>query len=156
VPERIEIQPAGVAQVHRSLRLGDRIVVDDDVQNIASDLRAIRATLRLEYDRAEDLWFVMDLVAKPDGSSEEKLVTVWDAEKNGGIDQRLVQRVREVAAPGYDIAAELEKADREAERERSRRFREQVGPAAEKLKWALRKDLGADKGRAFVPGATRG
>lgn len=152
MPERIEIQPAGVAQVHRSLRIGDRIVVDDDVQNIARDLREIRDTLRLEYDRAEDLWFVFELVDQPDGSTEEKMVTTWDAEKNGPVDQRIVQRVREVAAPGYDLAAELARLDAQAERDRSSRFREQVGPAAERLSHALRKDFGA-KERAFVPKA---
>jgi hypothetical protein len=154
--ERVEIQPAGVAQVHRALRTGRRVLITEDVQDIASDLKEIRATLKLEFDPDSDLFVVMDVVTNPDGSIEDKLVTVWDVERNGQLDRRLVERIREIAAPGYDLVAELEKRERQDERDRSSRFREQVGPAAEKLKWALRKDLGADKNRAFIPGGARG
>lgn len=154
--ERVEIQPAGIAQVHRALRTGKRVLVTEDVQNIARDLREVRETLRLEFDPDSDLWFVIDKIEHPDGSSEDKMVTVWDVERNGTIDQRLVERVRQVAHSSYDLGAELERLDREAERERSSRFREQVGPAAERLKHALRKDLGANNNRAFVPRGVNG
>lgn len=154
--ERIEIQPAALAQVHRALHSGSRVLVGADVQNIAQDLHEIRASLRLEYDPGEDIWIVVDMVVERDGSIAEKLVTTWDVEKNGPVDQRLVQRVREIASPGYDLAAELEKADRQAERNRAHAFRQQVGAAAERLSHALRKDLGMKGGRAFVPGDKRG
>lgn len=150
--ERIEIQPASVAQVHRALRTGRLVGIGDDVQNIAADLRAIRDTLKLEYDPGEDVWIVRDTVTKPDGSTEDKLVTTWDCDRNGQLDQRLVQLVRQIASPDYNLAAELDKADRAADRERARQFREKVGPAAERLRHALRKDLGV-KSRAFVPEA---
>lgn len=150
--DRIEIQPAAVEQVHKALKTGRRIAIDMDVQNIAQDLREIRATLKLEYDPGEDIFVVLDEVTMPNGSIEEKLVTTWDCVRNGPLDQRLVRRIREIAHPSYDLAAELEKADKAADLERARRFREKVGPAAERLAHALRKDLGSTE-RAFVPKA---
>jgi hypothetical protein len=48
--ERVEIQPAGSPRSTGRCGPAKRIVVDDDVQNIARDLREIRDTLRLEYD----------------------------------------------------------------------------------------------------------
>jgi hypothetical protein len=144
VSERFEIRPASLTQVLRSQR-GQRIVVDDDVQNVARDLRAIRGTLVLEFDPVEEIWIVYDRQTLEDGSEQEDLVTT-----SLTCDQRLVQRVREVASPGYDLVAELDKVEARADRAQDEAFREQVGDAGEKLAWALRKDLGVQN-RVAVP-----
>lgn len=152
--ERIEIQPALVAQVHRT-KVGRNVLIDDDVQGIARDIHEIDKSLCLEFDPGEELYVVFQRLQMADGSTEDRLVTTWSMERNGPIDKRLVARIRQIASEGYDYAAELDRIDKEAAAAEDRKFDEQMGPAAEKLAWALLKDLGEDQGRIFVPGRGR-
>lgn len=141
--DRIEIRPATVGQVART-RLGKNVAVDADVANVARDLRDISPEFRLEYDPHGDFFIVSQVRVMPDGSEEISLVTTAQ-----DCDQRIVRRVREITAPGYDVGAEMERLDREADKRKEHALTERVGPIAEKLAWALRKDLG-DKDRAFT------
>lgn len=152
--DRIEISPTNVAQIHRT-RVGKNVLIDDDVQGIARDLREIDESLKLEFDPYEELYIVFQDVEEPDGSRTEHLVTTWSIELNGPLDKRLVHRMRQIAAEGYDYAAELERVDREAQAAADKRFEEQFEPVADKLGWALLKDLG-EQPRIFVPGGRRG
>lgn len=136
----VDIEPASIAQIRKSLK-GELILIDDDVQGIAAALREVNDDFRLHYDPYQDIWVVMQL---HDG--QEKLVTTH----TGDLDHRLVQRVRQVAARGYDYAAELERSEREAERKRDRDRRESIGPIGERLAHAMAKDLGYDGNRAFI------
>lgn len=149
--DRIEISPASVAQVHRT-RVGGNIQIDDDVQGIAKELHEIDASLCLEFDPDEDLYIVYQAVAEPDGSTSEKLVTTWPLDRNGPLDKRLVHRIRQIASEGYDYVAELDRIDAEAKAREEYEFAERMGPAAEKLAWALLKDLGEGQSRAFISG----
>jgi hypothetical protein len=142
--ERVEIEAASLAQVRRSKK-GTLVVVDDDVQNVARDLKDIDKSLRLEYDPHEEFFVVTQHRVLGDGSVEEHLVTTSRA-----CDQRLVQRVREISDPRYDYAGELEKAEDAANRAREQKFEEQIGAGSEQLAHALRKDLGLSGGRAFI------
>lgn len=146
--DTIEITPATLAQVHRT-RNGHQIAIDDDVQGVARDLLAIDPSLRLHYDPHGEYYVVKQLVTERDGTVTEKLVTTALE-----LDQRIVHRVRQIAHPSYDYAAELDRVDAAADRERDRRQAELVGPMAERLAHALRKDLGATN-RAFMPGKDR-
>lgn len=152
--ERIEIQPASVAQVHRT-KVGRNVLIDDDVQGIARDIAEIDKSLCLEFDPGEELYIVFQKIDEPDGSRVERLVTTWSVERNGDLDKRLVARIRQIASEGYDYAKELDRIDREAAAAEDKRMDEQFGPVAEKLGWALLKDLGEDQGRIFVPGGRR-
>lgn len=152
--DRIEISPASVAQVHAA-RGGRRVLIDDDVQGIARDLRDIDAALKLEFDPGEELYIVYQQVLAGDGSLEDRLVTVWSVERNGPVDKRLVHRIREIAAPGYDLAGELDLIDGEAQRRAEHEFSEAFGDVADRLGHALLKDLG-EKPRVFVPGRRPG
>lgn len=143
---QIDIEPASIAQVKRTDK-GRLVAVEGDVQNVANDLHAIDKGLRLAYDPDQDYYVVHHLRVLGDGSVEEHLVTTARA-----CDQRLVERVREISLPGYSYAEELEKMEAAAKRARDRDFSERVGPAAERLRHALRKDLGLGGDRAFVPG----
>lgn len=142
--DRLEIQPASLAQVQRSDR-GDLIAIDDDVHNVARDLKAIDSGLKLEFDTVEE-FFVVSWLHMEDGQVKEKLVlTARD------LDQRIVERVRRISLPDYDYVRELERIDREADRRADHEHREQVGPYAERLRHALRKDLGLGGDRAVIP-----
>lgn len=129
----LDIKPASVAEVQRMFT-GHTVVVTEDVQNVASDLAEL-GPFHLHYDPLQDIYVVMQRM--PDGS--EQLVT--SAQE---CDQRIVHRVREVTAPGYDIAAEVEKVEKARAKADEHAFNEAVGEKAERLAHALRKDLEHD------------
>lgn len=143
--DAIDITPGSVAQVARTLG-GLTVLVTEDVQNVATDLAAL-GDFHLHYDPVEELYVVMQV---HDGT--EKLVT-----SARECDQRIVARVRQITAPGYDLAGELERAEREADMENVHELSELMGDRAERLGHALRKDLGRHeavstlKSRVVVP-----
>lgn len=142
----MEISPARLAQVQQA-RGGEFVEISDDVQNVAADLRAIDAGLRLRYSEAGEYFVVYHVEELPGGGQREHLVTTAQE-----LDQRLVQRIREIdPRNGYDYAAELDRLEAEGERERDREFSEQIGPLGERLAHAVRKDLG-ERSRIYVPG----
>jgi hypothetical protein len=152
----VDIQPGTVQQVHRALASGKMIAVDRGPHDVATKLREISDELSLHFDPYQDLWVVVQRRHKPDGSVEEGLVTSATV-----CDERLVARVREVASPGYDLAAEIERSERDAEKAHEDQRREVLGDASEKLAFALSRDLGRHeigrtaKSRAFIPKAFR-
>lgn len=143
----VDIQPGSIAQVQAALS-GHMIVVDDDVQGIANGLQEIDSSLRLHYDGHQELWVVTQEVHRPDGSVDEKLVT----SHAGDLDHRLLNRVRQIASRDYDFAGEIERSERAAESAAASAHSETVGPLAERLLHAMKKDLGYDQNRIFVPG----
>ncbi|UTI65607.1 hypothetical protein NBH00_05200 [Paraconexibacter antarcticus] len=149
----VEISPATITQVHQAMgRTKSLVLVDDDVQGIATSLQEIDDSLHLHYDPQQDIWVVTQEVHQPDGTVEDKLVTTH----SGDLDHRLLNRVRQVTGRGYDMHADIEASERAAERVRDRERLEQVGPTAERLLHALRRDLGYDQDRIFVPGGRDG
>jgi hypothetical protein len=151
----VEITPGSVAQVMRS-RKGYNILIEDDVQGIANQLQEISEEFRLVYNANEALWMLEQHKSLPDGSVKEDFVSSFTE-----CDHRILHRAREVSAPGYDLGAELEKAERQADAEMDHKRREVAGDLAEKLGHALRADLSRHeapttrKSHAYVPGAFR-
>lgn len=141
-----DIEPASAAQVRRTDK-DKLVVIDDDVQNVANSLHDIDRCLRLTYDPDQGIFIVYRVLTHGDGSVEEQLVTTAQR-----CDQRIVQRIREIGAESYDYAAELDKADAQAERAREHEFEEKIGPLAEQLRHSMRKDLNLGGDRIFVPG----
>lgn len=141
--DRIEIEPATIDMV-RATSTGALVQIDNDVQNVAADLREINPALKLEFDREQEYFVVKQEVLNERGELEEKLVTT-----SRTCDQRLVRRVREISAPGYNLADELDRLDDQAERDADHAMTERMGPLHEQLSHAIRKDLGAS--RIFVP-----
>jgi hypothetical protein len=148
--DRIEIRPASVAQVIRSRR-GVRVVITDDVCDVARRVEEINPEFRLEYDPLEAFFVVYQRRELPTGEVKEQLVaTALDC------DARLVEEVRKAASPSYDLAGEMERLDARAERDRRHRFSEQIGDAGERLAHALCNDLDLNGSRIFVPGGKAG
>jgi hypothetical protein len=154
VSDVIDIQPGRAAQVHTALQSGHRVVVDDDVKGVAQALKDIDRGLRLSYFPEQDLWIIDHVKVLEDGSVQESLVTTCEGE----LDPRLVERIKQIASPGYDYAAELEKIERAAQKREEALFTEKRGPILEKLAWAFTRDLGRHESprtrssRAVVPG----
>lgn len=150
----MEIQPASLPKIETG-RGGRVVFIDDDALDIAKELAKIDlpedyGSLRLGWNEFGEYFVVVQVMP----SGEEQLVTVWDPELNGQVDYRLIERVKKVIHPSYDIAKELEKIDKAAEKAADRKFQEQVGDYAERLASAVRKDIGATN-RIFVPGRTK-
>jgi hypothetical protein len=64
----------------------------------------------------------------------------------------LIERIDRDGRGRHDLASELDRLEREADRENERKRYEQVGPLAEKLQFAIRKDLGIGS-RAHMSGS---
>jgi hypothetical protein len=119
------------------------ITIDNDVHGIAKRLYELDPSLRLQAteEDGEILWLVIQLSDEhgnpQDNGPKENFVTSM----KGELDQRLLKRMEKVAGRGYDLVKEMEKAEREADAENERQRMEVMGPAAEKLMHALRKDF---------------
>lgn len=136
----IEIQPGSVAQV-RLTPGGRAVLVEDDVCNVARDLRDIDASLMLRFNDEGKY------VVYQKQEHGEQLVGVYD-----DLDQRIVDRAREYTNPAYRLADELEQVDARREHDRDREFSEQVGEMSERLAHAVREDLRrALPGPVYIP-----
>lgn len=124
----------------RTGRDGRRVLIDDDVLDIARRLKEIDPRLGLEWNENGNFFAITEQT--PDGV---KLVTTATE-----LDPRLIERVREIAHPSYDYAGELERKDRAGDRARDHAFHEQVGELGERAAFALRKDLQAQN-KVFIP-----
>jgi hypothetical protein len=129
-------------------RDGRLIQIEADVGNVAADLREIDPGLRLRYSELGEYFVVYHFTDLGNGETKEQLVLTAQE-----CDARIVHRVKEIDAQsrsGYDFTAELERVDREREKRIAERFRERIGEASQRLRHAIRKDLGI-KTTAHVP-----
>jgi hypothetical protein len=136
----VEIQHATLAQV-RDGRDGKRVLVEEDVLDIARQIRQIDPSLDVYWNEYGEHFVITETLK--DGT--EKLVTTALE-----LDQRLIAHLRMLIHPDYDYGREIDRMDDQAEKDKDHEFAEQVGPLGEKLAHALRKDLQV-KSRIYVP-----
>lgn len=154
----MKIQPAHIDQIARA-RDGRMILISSDVGGVAEDLRAIDPGLKVRFGEAGNPPFWAVYHESDDERTTQLVLTVQAYQTDtgvwAGLDQRVVDRVREIDSHGrghYDYAAEVERQNRDAHTNRLEAFRDKIGPTAELAAYAVRKDLGLRyKGRAFVP-----
>lgn len=132
------IEPASLAQV-RTGRNGRRILIEEDVLDVARQLRELDESLRVYWNEAGEYFVIVEVL--PNG--DESLVTTAQE-----LTPALVGHMRQIAKENF--AEELERMDRQADRERDHAFAESVGEHGERAAHALRKDL-LFGGRIFVP-----
>jgi hypothetical protein len=138
----MEIPAASIAQVQR-LRDGRLVEIADDVCGTVKQLQEIDKSLRVRHSDVTGLFVLYQLL----DSGEEHLVFTTPF-----LDQRVVDRFRKIAQPGYDYAAELDQIDRAADKPHDDRMRDKVEDAAERLAHAIRTDLKkARPGPVYVP-----
>jgi hypothetical protein len=146
----MEIPPrkADLAQISRG-RHGEMVLIENDVQGVANSLAEIDPHLRLRFSEAGEYFVVY---WKPDDEPEgngELVTTALD------LDMRIVELVRELywkaKQPGYSFADELAAEQERRQAVEGAKFTEEHGEMFERLAHAMRKDLGYDKGRVFVP-----
>jgi hypothetical protein len=147
----IEIPPVAVDRISGAFN-GRRVWITADAGMVVQRLQEIDDRVHVWYSIAEQLYMVELHTPMPDGSVEETLFGAYDQ-----LDARVENRLREASSPGYDLAAELEKREAEADREHQDQMDERMGDAAERLAHAFQKDLGrheidtTPKSRAVVP-----
>jgi hypothetical protein len=130
----MEIPAASIAQVQR-LRDGRLVEIADDVCGTVKQLQEIDKSLRVRHSDVTGLFVLYQLL----DSGEEHLVFTTPF-----LDQRVVDRFRKIAQPGYDYRA--------ADKQHDDRMRDKVEDAAERLAHAIRTDLKkARPGPVYVP-----
>lgn len=156
----IHIEPprATLGELQLTNRL-QMVRIDRDVLGVAETLKSIDPGLELMFDKNVE-W--------EDGRGRGIYVLYWKGlderahvvEQFVGayrvLDQRIVNLIRRIDAQGrgrHDLATELEKLEAEKERERDAELTEKMGPAAELLRFALRKDLGAAGSQVHMSGS---
>lgn len=134
----MEIQHATLSQV-RTGRNGTRVLIEQDVQDVVQRLKELDPNLRVHWNEYGEYFVISELL--PDGS-ESLVTTVQD------LNPVLVDYVRKLA--NKDYAAELDRLDREADRQADHERSEKVGEIGERAAHALRKDLSVQN-RIYVP-----
>jgi hypothetical protein len=139
----MDIAPASLAQI-RMGRDGRRVVVDEDVGNVAAQIHEVDPSLGLQWNEKGEFFMVVETIGEAGGYTERLVLTAKEC------DQRIVERVRQIASPDYDYGAEMDRMDEQAKKDADHRFHEETGEVAEHLAHALRKDL-QYQGKVFVP-----
>ena len=140
----MEIEPATIAQV-RAGRDGRVLTVEEDVFEVAGRLKEIDPSLHLRWNERGEYFVVYQLIGKLEEGGEEKLVLTAKE-----LTPAIIARVEEIAHPEYDFVAEMDKLDKQADKDKDHRFHEQTGEAAERMAHAVRKDIQA-KNKIILP-----
>lgn len=151
----MEIRPATLAMVQKA-RNGKYVAIDDDVQGVANGLHRIDNHIRLRYSEAGDYYVVYwtdnPEVAEEDNVQGNTTYLIFTAQD---LDQRIVTRMEEVyfrcQQPGYSFSEDLEQRDAEEKKRKDAEYTEQNGELYERLAHGMRKDLGYNQGRMYVP-----
>lgn len=125
---------------------GRLVTIDNDLFDLAKRLHEIDRSLGLDWNDTAQFFRVTQTL--PDGS---KHVVLTCRE----LTPEVIDRVRLVTHPSYNVADELDRMDRESDRAAQHKLSERTGEAGEHLHHAFRKDLGL-KPRIFLPKGVEG
>jgi hypothetical protein len=145
----VDITPASIDQVQSDRKGGVRVITAD-VGDVAKQLRELDRSLVLRYHEHTDHYSVVQMTGDPD--SPEHLVTTCQPVA-GGVDPRLVGRIRKVIHPSYDVVGELERHNDGVRRDQEREVEEHVGDALEHAAHDFRRMTG--NRTVFVPRGVR-
>lgn len=153
----LEIEPprASLGELRLTNRL-EMVRVQEDVLGVAESLRRIDPGLKLLYDKAQEVYVLYWIGLRADtpggpASMHEDLVGAYKE-----LDQRIIRLVERIDAQGrgrHDLQTELERLERQRDAEAERRHAETIGPIAERLRFALRKDLGTEGSSVHMSGS---
>ena len=155
--DTIKLEPprATLGELQLTNRL-EMIRVEGDVLGVVEHLKRIDRGLVLMFDKNVE-W--------EDGRGKGIYVLYWEGLNDRGqlvedfvgayreLDQRLINLIERIDGQGrgrHDLARELDRLEEQKEREAEQRHAEQMGPLAEQLRHALRKDLGAAGSQVHV------
>ena len=140
-----EIRPASVTQVLAG-QDGRIIVIDEDVANVVRDLQRIDRRFRVSYvEDSHHYWVWLDTTEN--GRPGRHFVSSVEGDC---FDQRVVKMAERITHESYDLLAEMDKREKQIERERTERFTAPIEEHADRLHHAFRKDMGV-KDQIYVP-----
>lgn len=145
----IEPPRAELGQLQLTNRL-EMIRIENDVTDVASALKGIDPGLMLMYDKGEKIYVLYWKGLNDQGQLVEQFIGAYTE-----LDQRIVNLIRRLDAQGrgrYDLNRELNALEKAKDREHERQMSEQHGAMAERLRHAIRKDLGATGSSVIVSG----
>jgi hypothetical protein len=126
------------------------VSIDDDVSGVALALSEIDSHICLRFSETGGYFVAYWKPTEGEDGGGYMITTAQD------LDHRLVKRVEKIyhecRRPGYSFADELEKTEAKKKAQVEHQASEERGPALEELAFAMRRDLGYDKQRVFVPG----
>ena len=114
--------------------------VDADVLGVVERLKSIDPGLEMLYDEGQKVFVLYHKGINEQGQVYENLVGAYTE-----LDQRIINLIERIDAQGrgrHDLVTELEKLEAAKDRENALARLNAVGPIAEKLRWAMRRDLG--------------
>lgn len=151
----IEIRPASITQLSKG-REGRYIQIDDDVQGVANGLAEVDPHIKLRFSEGGGhfviYWSEDPNLTDEDDDPNNTTYLIFTAQE---LDHRIVHKMQEVYAkcnkPGYSFADELEAKDAADKKAEKAQRREQNGEIYERMAHAMRKDLGYDQSRIYIP-----
>ena len=150
---RLEPPRASLGELQLTNRL-EMVRVDKDVLGVVERLKSISPGFELLYDKAQEVFVLYHTDVTPEGHVTESLVGAYKE-----LDQRIINLVERIDAQGRghaDLASELEKLEAAKDRENAAKRLNAVGPIAEQLRWAMRKDLGLEGNVVHMSGSRGG
>lgn len=126
------MQRATLTQV-RAGRGGQMYEIDADVLDICRRIQEIDKSLGVDFSEAGSYFRVYQQV----NGAKHTVTTTTE------LTPEVIEVVRRIAQPGYDVGAEMDRLDDIADRERQRTLKEAAGEAGERLFHAVRKDVDA-------------
>lgn len=144
-----EIEPASIEQI-KAGRNGKMHLITEDAGGIAKRLREIDPRLHLRFSERGGYYVVY---AREENEPEGTGYMVATYQK---LDARIVKDLEQIKwlnqQPDYSYADELEKKHELAKAAQEYEFSQKIGENAERLAFALRKDLGYAHDSVFIPG----
>lgn len=138
----MQVQPVSIDQVMVA-RNGKRIPITSDVGDVAKDLKSIDKNFELHakeyYENGKQKFYFEIRCFNPKHGKSYLVSTATE------LDQRIVDGIRQVTRPGYDVIAEQEKIEKEAKKQKDYETKQRIGEAGEQLAYAMRKDKGIKK-----------
>lgn len=131
----MNIDPATLPQIQKGRR-GTVVFIDHDSLDVAKRLREIHGSLRLAWNEFGQYFVVLQQF---DDGTEHLVTTAQTA------DNRLVEKIRKIVHPSYNLADELDKLDAARNKKLDDQFSQKVKEKAEYIAHAIRKDLSAPR-----------
>lgn len=150
---RLEIEPprANLGQLRLTNKL-EMVPVETDVLGVVEHLKRIDPGLKMFYDIGQEIFILYHEGLNEQGHLVESLVGAYKQ-----LDQRIVSLIERIDGQGrgrQDLATELGKLEAERDARQAHERLEKVGPLAEELQHAIRRDLGM-KSQAYMSGRKR-
>lgn len=155
----MNVEPATISQI-RFDDEGRLVEISADAGGVVDNLRRIDAGFRVRLNQQGGSWLIWHewhegCAHNGEGNEGSSYLVNTAHAYQGvtgawmGLDDRLVERMRQIGSEDYDFVGELDRQRAGREKVNAEKREEAWGDLAEKGAHALRKDLG-DKSRAFI------